>query len=121
LRLNLISLIDDITIKSHKDFLPVIPDLCSMLSKILIDQCPEVKNKISESIIKLTNVLGNKMGVHSKLICNSLCLNLKHSHNKIRKITLQVFFIFYLFYLRLYVKYFYVKILVKISKNVIHY
>ena len=89
-------MIDDIIEKSYKDFFPIIPELCSMLSKLLIDQCPEVKNRISETIIKLIKVLGNKMGAHAKNICGSLCANLKHSHNKIRKITLQVKLIIYI-------------------------
>ena len=90
MRLNLIALLDDIIEKSHKDFFPVIPELCASFAKILTDQCPEVKNKISETLIKITKVLGDKMGKNCKQICASLCLNLKHSHNKIRKITLQV-------------------------------
>ena len=50
----LLRVIDDIIEKSHKDFFPVIPELCSMLSKILMDQCPEVKNKISESLCDIS-------------------------------------------------------------------
>jgi len=61
-----------------------------MLSKFLTDQCPEVKIKLSEFLIHLSSELGKKMGPHTKGISNNLCLNLKHSHNKIRKITLQV-------------------------------
>lgn len=70
-----------------------------MISKLLLDQCPDVKNKVSESIIKITKVFGNKIGSHSKNICGSLCLNLKHSHNKIRKITLQVLIFLYFYHL----------------------
>ncbi len=91
LRLYLIDLLEDILKKSHKDFLPVIPELCSMLTKFLTDQCPEVKTKLSDFLIHMCSKLGKNMGPHTKGICQSLCLNLKHSHNKIRKITLQVF------------------------------
>jgi len=91
LRINLIDLLEDILKKSHKDFLPVIPELCSMLAKFLTDQCPEVKIKLSELLTHISSVLGKNMGPNTKGICNSLCQNLKHSHNKIRKITLQVF------------------------------
>ena len=88
--MNLIDLLDDILTKSNKDFLPVIPELCAMIAKFLTDQCPEVKIKLSEFLIRLCSVLGKNMGPHTKGITNSLCLNLKHVHNKIRKITLQV-------------------------------
>lgn len=83
-------MLEDILKKSYKDFLPVIPEVCSMLAKFLTDQCPEIKIKLSEFLIHICSVLGKNMGPHTKGISNSLCLNLKHSHNKIRKTTLYV-------------------------------
>jgi len=77
--------------RSHKDFLPLIPEFCNMLAKFLTDQCPEVKIKLSDLLIHLSQVLGKNIGPHTKGICNSLCINLKHSHNKIRKFSLQVY------------------------------
>lgn len=90
LRQNIIELLDLILTRSEKDFIPVVPELCSMIGKLLNDQCPEVKIKLSEFIIRLSAKLGKVIGPHTKGISNSLSLNLKHSHNKIRKITLQV-------------------------------
>lgn len=89
MRQQLIDLLENILTRSYKDFLPVLTELCNMIGKLLTDQCPEVKIKSSEFIINLCACLGKNMGPHTKAIINSLCLNLKHSHNKIRKITLQ--------------------------------
>jgi hypothetical protein len=63
-------------------------DLSNMITKLLTDACPEVKILLSECIIRLCEKLGKSLGPHSKGIINSLSLNLKHAHNKIRKITL---------------------------------
>ena len=82
LRQNIIELLDLILTRSEKDFIPIVPELCSMIGKLLNDQC----------IIRLSAKLGKVIGPHTKGISNSLSLNLKHSHNKIRKITLQVQF-----------------------------
>jgi hypothetical protein len=60
-----------------------------MLGKLLTDSCPEVKLKLSEFLISLSQSLSKSMGPHSKNIIISLSLNLKHAHNKIRKLTLQ--------------------------------
>lgn len=83
-----------------------------MLAKFLTDQCPEVKTKLSEFLIHICSVLGKNMGPHTKGILNSLCLNLKHSHNKIRKITLQVILKKKLFILKLNIKF-----SIKLNKN----
>ncbi len=60
-----------------------------MLGKLLTDACPEVKSKLSEFLISLSQSLSKSLGPHSKSIIVSLSLNLKHAHNKIRKLTLQ--------------------------------
>ena len=90
LRQDLILLLQKILFISDKDFLPVISDLCSMIGKLLTDPAPEMKIKLSEFIIKLCERLGKYIGVHSKSIILSLSNNLKHSHNKVRKITIMV-------------------------------
>ncbi len=77
--------------KSEKDFLPIMSDLCSMIAKALTDPASEMKNILSEFLINLSHKLGKSIGVHSKNIISSLCSNLKHSHNKVRKVTIMVY------------------------------
>jgi hypothetical protein len=64
-----------------------------MLSKFLLDQRPENKIDLSKFIISLADVLKKNIGAHSKNIILSLCKNLKHAHNNVRKITITVKFI----------------------------
>lgn len=90
LRQELILILHKLLTKSEKDFLPVISDLCSMISKLLNDPCPEVKIKLSEFIILLCVKLNKAIGPHCKGMIISLAANLKHSHNKIRKVTIMV-------------------------------
>jgi hypothetical protein len=59
-----------------------------MLGKLLTDSCPEVKTKTSEFLQSLSQYLPKSLGPHCKPIVISLSLNLKHAHNKIRKISL---------------------------------
>jgi hypothetical protein len=59
-----------------------------MIGKLLNDGAPDMKVKLSEFIIQLCDQIGKSIGPHSKAIVQSLCLNLKHSHNKVRKITM---------------------------------
>lgn len=61
-----------------------------MIAKLLTDPCPEVKIKLSELLIKLSTKLNKVIGPHMKGIISALCNNLKHQHNKIRKITVMV-------------------------------
>lgn len=58
-----------------------------MLTVLLKDPFPDLKVKLSEFIMKLAVAMKHDLGAHSKGIVSSLCLNLKHQHNKIRKIT----------------------------------
>ena len=58
-----------------------------MIAVLLKDPCPDIKSNLAKFIQNLCKVLNKEIGVHSKGILNSLCLNLKHQHNKIRKIT----------------------------------
>lgn len=90
LRQELIILLQKILSKYKSELLPIIPELCSMISKLITDPCPEVKLKLSEFISDLTSTLGKVMGPHTKGILIGLCGNLKHAHNKIRKISLTV-------------------------------
>lgn len=88
LRLLLIKVLEVSLIKYTNDFLPVISDFCAMISKLLNDSFPEIKTRLSDLVILLCQKLSKNIGVYSKNIITSLCLNLKHSHNKIRKITI---------------------------------
>ena len=92
LRQQLIKIFEKIAQKYPHDLIPIIPELGVMICKLLTDTCPEVKIRLSEFLICLCNneKLKKLIGVHSKGIVLSLCLNLKHSHNKIRKITIAV-------------------------------
>jgi hypothetical protein len=58
-----------------------------MITILLKDPCPEIKSNLAKFIQNLCKNLNKEIGLHSKGILNSLCLNLKHQHNKIRKIT----------------------------------
>ncbi len=64
--------------------------MCNMLAKLLTDTCPEIKIKLSELLIKLSSKLNKVIGPHMKGIILTLCNNLKHQHNKIRKISVLV-------------------------------
>ena len=76
--------------KYQNDLLPVVSELCSMIGKLLTDTCPEVKIKLSEFISDISSKLSKVIGPHSKAMIISLCMNLKHAHNKVRKISLIV-------------------------------
>ena len=73
---------------SHYSFKSFIPDLCSVIAKLLTD--PEVKNKLCDFIKNLSEQIGKEIGPHSKQIVLSLCKNLSHNHNKVRKNTIIV-------------------------------
>lgn len=62
-----------------------------MIAVLLKDPFPDLKIKLSEFISKLCReeFLKKEIGPHSKGMIISLCLNLKHQHNKIRKITIK--------------------------------
>ncbi len=83
-------MLEKILIKSEKDFLPILSGTCSMIAKLLLDPAPEVKTRLCEFLIRLTGRIGKNIGPHSKAIVNSLCVNIKHSHNKVRKIVIIV-------------------------------
>jgi hypothetical protein len=61
-----------------------------MIGKLLKDECPEVKIKLSKLIVLISKqpVICKLIGNHSKTIINSLCENLKHNRNLIRKETI---------------------------------
>ena len=73
--------------KYTSEFKPSISALSKMIEVLLKDPCPDIKVKLSEFIIVLTDKMKQDLGAHAKGIISSLCLNLKHQHNKIRKIT----------------------------------
>ena len=60
-----------------------------MLSKILLDANPEMKNKASNFCVQLWEKLSTKCGSRMKKVVISLTENLKHQHSKVRKNSLQ--------------------------------
>ena len=58
-----------------------------MLGVILKDQFPEIKVQVSHLISELAKEMKSDIGIYAKQIIESLCLNMKHQHNKIRKIS----------------------------------
>lgn len=90
LRQSLINVLSKILINYHQELRPSVPQMCKMISTLLNDPCPEVKIKLSEFIISFCNKLRHDIGPHCKSIVASLNSNLKHSHNKIRKVSLNV-------------------------------
>ena len=59
-----------------------------MLGVILRDQFPEIKVQVSQLISELSKAMKEEIGKYAKQIIESLCLNMKHQHNKIRKISI---------------------------------
>ena len=58
-----------------------------MLGVILKDQFPDIKVSVSQFISELSKEMKDDIGNYAKQIIESLCLNMKHQHNKIRKIS----------------------------------
>ena len=58
-----------------------------MIGVILKDQFPDIKVHVSQLISELSKELKNDIGIYAKQIIESLCFNMKHQHNKIRKIS----------------------------------
>ena len=58
-----------------------------MIGVILKDQFPDIKVQVSQLISELSKELKNDIGIYAKQIIESLCINMKHQHNKIRKIS----------------------------------
>ena len=87
LRIKLVDLLQRLLNKYTNELIPVMSDLSSMIAKLLTDAFPDIKNKLSEFLIQLSAKLNKVLGPHSKSIITSLCSNLKHAHNKIRKVT----------------------------------
>ena len=67
---------------------PQISDLSKMLGIILKDQFPDIKVQVSQLISEISKVMKDEIGNYAKQIVESLCLNMKHQHNKIRKISI---------------------------------
>ena len=59
-----------------------------MLGVILKDQFPDIKFQVSQLISELSKEMKNEIGNSTKQIIESLCMNMKHQHNKIRKISI---------------------------------
>ena len=87
LRLKLVNLFKKILKKYPNELKPHISDLSKMLGVILKDQFPDIKVAVSQFISELSKEMKNDIGNYAKQIIESLCLNMKHQHNKIRKIS----------------------------------
>jgi len=87
LRLKLVNLFKKILKKYPNELKPHISDLSKMLGVILKDQFPDIKVSVSQFISELSKEMKNDIGNYAKQIIESLCLNMKHQHNKIRKIS----------------------------------
>ena len=79
-----------IMLKKPNSFNPFGSELGLMVGKLLSDPCPAVKEDSCKFIILMSEHIGKHIGPHSRQIVQSLCANLTHQHNKIRKITLTV-------------------------------
>jgi hypothetical protein len=87
LRLKLVNLFKKILKKYPNELKPHISDLSKMLGVILKDQFPDIKVAVSQFISELSKEMKDDIGNYAKQIIESLCLNMKHQHNKIRKIS----------------------------------
>ena len=87
LRLKLVNLFKKILKKYPNELKPHISDLSKMLGVILKDQFPDIKVSVSQFISELSKEMKDDIGNYTKQIIESLCLNMKHQHNKIRKIS----------------------------------
>ena len=88
MRLKLVNLFKKILKKYPNEIKPHISELSKMLGVILKDQFPEIKVQVSQLISELAKVMKEEIGNYAKQIIESLCLNMKHQHNKIRKISI---------------------------------
>ena len=87
LRLKLVNLFKKILKKYPNELKPHISDLSKMLGVILKDQFPDIKVAVSQFISELSKEMKDDIGNYAKQIIESLCLNMKHQHNKIRIIS----------------------------------
>ena len=88
MRLKLVNLFKKILRKYPNEIKPHISELSKMLGVILKDQFPEIKVQVIQLISELSKVMKDEIGNYAKQIIESLCLNMKHQHNKIRKISI---------------------------------
>ena len=86
--MKLVNLFKKILKKYPNEIKPHISDLSKMLGIVLKDQFPEIKVQVSQFISELSKVMKDEIGNYAKQIVESLCLNMKHQHNKIRKISI---------------------------------
>ena len=86
--MKLVNLFKKILKKYPNEVKPHISELSKMLGVILRDQFPEIKVQVSQLISELSKAMKEEIGKYAKQIIESLCLNMKHQHNKIRKISI---------------------------------
>lgn len=87
IRLKLVKLLEVLLADYKTEFKPVIAEVAKMIAVALKDAFPDMKQSLSKFISNVSLNLKEDIGPHTKQIVDSLCLNLKHQHNKIRKIT----------------------------------
>ena len=83
----MVNLFKKILKKYPNEIKPHISDLSKMLGVILKDQFPDIKMQVSQFISELTKEMKDEIGNYAKQIIESICTNMKHQHNKIRKIS----------------------------------
>jgi len=84
-RIEFLKLLELLLDKDCLQFVPQLSDVSVMVSKILLDNNPEMKNKASAFCVKLWEKLPDKCGNRMKRVVISLTENLKHQHSKVRK------------------------------------
>lgn len=87
-RIEFLDLLEQILDRKADQFLPQLSEVTNMLSKVLLDANPDMKNKASDFTSKLWEWLPEKVGSRTKKIVISLTENLKHQHSKVRKSSL---------------------------------
>ena len=88
MRLKLVNLFRKILKKYPNEIKPHISELAKMLGIILKDQFPDIKVQVSQLISELSKEMKEDIGIYAKQIIESICTNMKHQHNKIRKISI---------------------------------
>ena len=88
MRLKLVNLFRKILKKYKNEIKPHISELAKMLGIILKDQFPDIKVQVSQLISELSKEMKEDIGIYAKQIIESICINMKHQHNKIRKISI---------------------------------
>lgn len=89
-RLIIVTMLKAILRDSPEVFKSCMSAVADVLSKVLTDKYPEVKREAAELVSLFCAKLPDYIGLNGKSIVRSLCLNTKHQHAKVRKVTFEV-------------------------------